>query len=61
MTGLERFGHAGFSFEVTDAPSAGGRGGGQVAVLLHGFPEDRHCWDGVASALAAAGVPGAGS
>jgi pimeloyl-ACP methyl ester carboxylesterase len=52
---MERFGNAGFSFEVTDTPSAGGGGGGQVAVLLHGFPEDRHSWDPVASALAAAG------
>jgi pimeloyl-ACP methyl ester carboxylesterase len=55
VAGLERFGHAGFSFEVTDTPSAGGGGGGQVAVLLHGFPEDRHCRDQVAPALAAAG------
>jgi pimeloyl-ACP methyl ester carboxylesterase len=52
---MEHFTHAGFSFEVTDTPAAGGGGSGQVAVLLHGFPEDRHCWDGVASALAAAG------
>lgn len=55
MRGLERFGNAAFSFEVTDMPSAAGGGGGQVAVLLHGFPEDRHSWDGVAPALAAAG------
>jgi pimeloyl-ACP methyl ester carboxylesterase len=52
---MERFGNAGYSFEVTDTPSAGGGGGRQVALLLHGFPEDRHSWDGVASALAAAG------
>ena len=52
---MERFGNAGFSFEVTDTPSAGGGGAGQVAVLLHGFPEDRHSWDAVAPALAAAG------
>ena len=52
---MERFGNAGFSFEVTDTPSAAGGGGGQVAVLLHGFPEDRHSWDAVAPALAAAG------
>ena len=52
---MERFGNAGFSFEVTDTSSAAGGGGGQVAVLLHGFPEDRHSWAGVAPALAAAG------
>ena len=52
---MERFGNAGFSFEVTDTSSAAGGGGGQVAVLLHGFPEDRHSWDAVAPALAAAG------
>jgi pimeloyl-ACP methyl ester carboxylesterase len=52
---MERFGNAAFSFEVTDTPSAGGGGTGQVAVLLHGFPEDRHSWDAVAPALAAAG------
>jgi len=52
---MERFGNAGFSFEVTDTSPAAGGGGGQVAVLLHGFPEDRHSWDGVAPALAAAG------
>ena len=55
VTGMECFGNAAFSFEVTDTPSAAGGGGGQVAVLLHGFPEDRHSWDGVAPALAAAG------
>ena len=52
---MERFGNAGFSFEVTDTSSAAGGGGGQVAVLLHGFPDDRHSWDGVLPALAAAG------
>jgi pimeloyl-ACP methyl ester carboxylesterase len=52
---VERFTNAGFSFEVSDTPPAGDRGAGQVAVLLHGFPEDRHSWDGVVPALAAAG------
>jgi pimeloyl-ACP methyl ester carboxylesterase len=51
---VERFTNAGFSFEVTDLPPAD-RGAGQVAVLLHGFPEDRHSWDPVAAALTAAG------
>ncbi|GIH14351.1 alpha/beta fold hydrolase [Rugosimonospora africana] len=57
---MDSFTNAGFSFEVSDTPAAGdggaGDGGaGQVAVLLHGFPEDRHSWDGVVPALAAAG------
>jgi pimeloyl-ACP methyl ester carboxylesterase len=52
---VERFTNAGFSFEVGDTPAAGDRSTGQVAVLLHGFPEDRHSWDRVAPALAAAG------
>jgi pimeloyl-ACP methyl ester carboxylesterase len=55
MRRVERFTNAGFSFEVTDTPPADGGETGQVAVLLHGFPEDRHCWDPVASALAKAG------
>jgi len=49
---MERFTNDGFSFDVTDTP---GKDGGQVAVLLHGFPEDRHCWDAVTPALAEAG------
>jgi pimeloyl-ACP methyl ester carboxylesterase len=52
---MDRFTNAGLSFEVTDTPPAGGGPAGQVAVLLHGFPEDRHSWDGVVPALAAAG------
>ncbi|HEY2669209.1 MAG TPA: alpha/beta fold hydrolase [Rugosimonospora sp.] len=52
---MERFSNAGFSFDVTDTPPSGGGGAGQVAVLLHGFPEDRHSWDGVVPALTAAG------
>jgi pimeloyl-ACP methyl ester carboxylesterase len=51
---MDRFTNDGFSFEVTDTPPAGG-GAGEVAVLLHGFPEDRQSWDTVAPALAAAG------
>src|SRR6185369_13660601 len=50
--GMERFTNDGFTFDVTDTP---GTGDGQVAVLLHGFPEDRHCWDAVTMALAGAG------
>jgi pimeloyl-ACP methyl ester carboxylesterase len=47
---LEHFSNDGFGFDVTDTPA-----GGDVAILLHGFPEDRHCWDAVTPALVAAG------
>lgn len=46
--------NAGFTFEITDTPAAGGAPG-EVVILLHGFPEDRHCWDAVTPALAEAG------
>ncbi|HEV3289754.1 MAG TPA: alpha/beta fold hydrolase, partial [Streptosporangiaceae bacterium] len=49
---MERFTNAAFSFEVTDA---GGDGPEGVVVLLHGFPQDRRCWDRVTSALAGGG------
>jgi pimeloyl-ACP methyl ester carboxylesterase len=52
---MERFTNAAFSFDVTDTPAAGrGRPGG-VVILLHGFPQDRRCWDRVASVLAGDG------
>src|SRR5947209_2399912 len=52
---MERFTNAGLRFEVTDTPAASGGGTGEVVVLLHGFPQDRHCWDAVTPALAGAG------
>ena len=52
---MERFTNAAFSFEVTDTAAAGGDGPESVAILLHGFPQDRHCWDRVTSALAGGG------
>ncbi len=52
---MERFANAGFSFEVTDTRAAEGRETGEVAVLLHGFPQDRHCWEAVTPALTGAG------
>jgi pimeloyl-ACP methyl ester carboxylesterase len=52
---MERFTSAAFSFEVTDMPAAGESGPGGVAILLHGFPQDRSCWDRVGSVLAADG------
>ena len=52
---MERFTNAAFSFDVTDTAAAGGDGPEGVAILLHGFPQDRRCWDRVASALAGGG------
>ena len=49
---MDRFSNAAFSFEVSDT---GGDGPSGVVVLLHGFPQDRSCWDAVAPALAGHG------
>lgn len=48
---MERFEHDGFTFDVTDHGPADGR----VVLALHGWPEDRHCWDRLAPALVDAG------
>ena len=55
MAGMERFTNAAFSFEVTDTAAAGRGGSAGVAIFLHGFPQDRSCWDRVTPALAAGG------
>jgi pimeloyl-ACP methyl ester carboxylesterase len=39
------------TFEVSEQGPADGR----AVILLHGFPEDRHCWDSLAGSLAGAG------
>jgi len=52
---MERFTSAAFSFEVTDTPAAGVDGPKGTVIVLHGFPQDRRCWDRVTPALAAAG------
>jgi pimeloyl-ACP methyl ester carboxylesterase len=39
------------TFEVSEAGPADGR----AVILLHGFPEDRHCWVSLAGTLAGAG------
>ena len=52
---MERFTNAAFSFEVTDTAAACGDGPEGVAILFYGFPQDRHCWDRVTSALAGGG------
>ena len=49
---MERFTNAAFSFEVTDTVAGGPDGPEGVAICLHGFPQDRQCWDRVISALA---------
>ena len=41
----------GLSFDVTDVGPAQGR----VVILLHGFPEDRLCWERLSGALVDAG------
>ncbi len=48
---MQTFTNDGFTFEVTDA----GPAGGEVVVLLHGFPESRHAWDEVIPSLVHAG------
>src|SRR5579859_1629011 len=52
---MERFTGGAFTFKVTDANATGGDGPEDVAILLHGFPQDRRCWDRVTSALAEGG------
>lgn len=49
---MEYFTHEGMTFDVTDS----GPARGEVAVLLHGFPQDRHCWRAVGERLNAAGL-----
>jgi len=52
---VESFTNGGLVFEVSDTAPARAGGSGEVVIALHGFPEDRHSWDGVTSALAEAG------
>jgi pimeloyl-ACP methyl ester carboxylesterase len=48
---LETYAHDGLTFDVTDRGPTDGR----VVIALHGFPEDRFCWDGVTGVLNEAG------
>ena len=53
---MDRFTNAAFTFEVTDTIAGrtgqtGQAGPGDAVIFLHGFPQDRHCWDRVTSAL----------
>jgi pimeloyl-ACP methyl ester carboxylesterase len=51
MDRIERFSRDRLSFDVTDDGPVDGR----VIILLHGFPEDRHCWVRLARWLTGAG------
>jgi pimeloyl-ACP methyl ester carboxylesterase len=44
---LETYVHDGLTFEVSDSGPPDGR----VVIALHGFPEDRLCWEGIAGSL----------
>ncbi|HEX3841652.1 MAG TPA: alpha/beta fold hydrolase [Acidimicrobiales bacterium] len=48
---MDTFERDGLTFEVSDTGPAEGR----VVIALHGFPEDRHCWDPLAASLAGSG------
>ncbi|MDO4919088.1 alpha/beta fold hydrolase [Kocuria sp.] len=52
MTRLTEFTRQGLRFDVLDQ----GPEDGPVVLLLHGFPQDAHCWDDVAAALNARGL-----
>jgi pimeloyl-ACP methyl ester carboxylesterase len=52
MGRLSRFARGGLTFDVAD----GGPEPGDPVVLLHGFPQDGSCWDGVLPALHEAGL-----
>lgn len=49
---MDSFEHDGLHFDVRDA----GPRGGNIVVLLHGFPQDPGAWDGVAPRLHRAGL-----
>jgi pimeloyl-ACP methyl ester carboxylesterase len=51
MDRLAQYSHAGLTFDVSDRGPLAGR----VLIPLHGFPEDRHCWDPLVATLTAAG------
>ena len=44
---LTQFTHDGLTFEVSDSGPVAGPLDGEAVVLLHGFPQDRHCWRAV--------------
>jgi pimeloyl-ACP methyl ester carboxylesterase len=53
---MDYFARDGFVFDVSDrAPKSGDGGDGELIVLLHGFPQNRHVWDRVTPSLNEAG------
>jgi pimeloyl-ACP methyl ester carboxylesterase len=48
---VDHYSRADLTFEVSDTGPTDGR----AVILLHGFPEDRHCWDSLAGSLVGAG------
>ena len=58
---MQEFTRAGLVFDVTDSDAAGGTGApgdpvAEVAVLLHGWPQDRDTWSQVTPLLVDAGL-----
>jgi pimeloyl-ACP methyl ester carboxylesterase len=51
MARIDEYTHDGLTFDVSDT----GPADGPAVILLHGFPEDRHCWDRLAASLSGAG------
>jgi pimeloyl-ACP methyl ester carboxylesterase len=51
MDRIEQYVHAELTFDVSDTGPIDGR----VVILLHGFPEDRHCWKALVAVLVDAG------
>jgi pimeloyl-ACP methyl ester carboxylesterase len=48
---IEQYSRDGLTFDVTDVGPEDGR----AVIALHGFPEDRHCWDPIGRSLTGAG------
>jgi pimeloyl-ACP methyl ester carboxylesterase len=48
---VDSFTRQGLTFDVTDV----GPADGPVVIALHGFPQDRSCWEGITPALTGAG------
>jgi len=48
---VESYTHDRLTFDVTDSGPSDGR----VVIALHGFPEDRHCWERITPSLTEAG------
>lgn len=64
---MDSYRHDGLTFDVSDAapgnavpreadPGHSHLGSAEAVVLLHGFPQDRHCWQAVARQLNEAGL-----